>query len=122
MFQKFKNFWIAFFDSLKTAYNKAFKEPVKTVVQDWREVIRTNLLDIFVTKINNLTNYQATFEVSSDSTQTDKLKELGKDLQYKRYDITAPMLADGDYFVFPATYSKGIIYHFFLTQDRVRII
>lgn len=122
MFQKFKNFWIAFFDSLKTAYNKAFKEPVKTVVQDWREVIRTNLLDIFVTKINNLTNYQATFEVSSDSTQTDKLKELGKDLQYKRYNITAPMLADGDYFVFPATDSQGNIYHSYLTQDRVRII
>lgn len=122
MFQKFKNFWIAFFDSLKTAYNKVFKEPPKTHVQNWKEIIKTNLLDVFVTKLNNLTNYQATFEVMSDSTQTDKLKDLAKDIQDKRYSITAPMLADGDYFVFPATDSKGNIYHSYLTQDRVRII
>lgn len=122
MFQKFKNFWIAFFDSLKIAYNKAFKEPVKTAVQDWREDIRINLLDIFVTKINNLVNYQATFEIESDSIQTERLKDLCKDIQKNRYEITAPMLADGDYFIFPATNSKGEIYHSYLTQDRVRII
>jgi hypothetical protein len=122
LFQKFKNFWTAFFDSFKAAYNKVFKEPPKTRVQDWKEILRTNLLDIFVTKLNNLTNYQATFEVSSDSTQTEQLKELAKDIQDKRYEITAPMLADGDYFIFPATDSKGNIYHSYLTQDRVRII
>lgn len=122
MFQRFRNFWIAFFDSLKTAYNKTFKEPVKAATQDWREIIKTNLLDIFITKINNLVNYQATFEIESDSAQTEKLKVLCKDIQDKRYEITAPMLADGDYFIFPATDSKGEIYHSYLTQDRVRII
>lgn len=122
MFQRFKNFWTAFFDSFKAAYNKAFKEPVETVVQDWRENIRINLLDIFVTKINNLVNYQATFEIESDSAQTERLKTLCNDIQGKRYEITAPMLADGDFFIFPATDSKGELYHSYLTQDRVRIV
>ena len=122
MFQKFKNFWIAFFDSLKTAYNKVFKEPPKTRVQDWKEIIKTNLLDIFVTKLNNLINYQATFEVVSDSTQANELKELAKDLQYKRYDITAPMTAEGNYFVFLATDEKGKRYHRTLNKDEVKFI
>lgn len=107
---------------MKTAYNKAFKAPLTSPTQKWRDTERINLLDIFVMKLNNLTNTEATFEVVSDSAQAEPLKELCKSLEAKRFDITAPMLADGDYYVFPAINSKGELFHSYLTQEQVRIL
>lgn len=122
MFEKLKTFWNAFWNSIKTAYNKAFKHPMPSATQSWRDVTRINLLDIFVTKLNNLVNTEATIEVESDSAQAERLKYLAKDLESKRYDITAGMLADGDFYVFPATNDKGEIVHTYLTQEQVRIL
>ena len=122
MFEKLKTFWNAFWVSIKTAYNKAFKHPLPSVTQNWRDVTRINFLDIFVTKLNNLVNTEATMEVESDSTQAERLKYLAKDLESKRYDITAGMLADGDFYVFPATNEKGEIIHTYLAQEQVRIL
>ena len=122
MFQKLRNFWRVFWQSIKTAYNKAFKEPLQTVTQEWRDIARINLLDVFVTKLNNLANTEATFDVESDSTQAERLKTLCKSLESHRFDITGAMLADGDYYVFPATNEKGELYHSYLTQDQVRIM
>ena len=122
MFGKIKTFWNAFWDSIKTAYNKAFKEPIKAVVQVWRDIEKINFLDIFVSKLNNLVNTEATFEVESDSVQAERLKYLAKDLESKRYDITAGMLGDGDFFVFPYTNEKGEIAHSYLPQEQVRIL
>ena len=73
MFDKFKTFWNVFIDSIKQAYNKAFK-PIEANVQSWRDTSKINLLDIFVGKLNNLANTEATFEVISDSTQAEPLK------------------------------------------------
>lgn len=122
IFQKLKTFWNTFWNSIKTAYNKAFKAPVESGTQSWRDIRKINLLDIFVSKLNNLTNIEATFEVESDSVQADKLKTLVKDIEGARYDITAGMLADGDYYVFPYTNENGDILHSFLTQAQVRIL
>lgn len=122
MFDKFRNFWRVFWQSIKNAYNKAFKQPLETTVQGWRDLTAINLLDVFVTKLNNLTNTEATFDVVSDSVQAERLKTLCKSLESHRFDITAAMLADGDYFVFPATNQRGEIVHSYLPQACVRII
>ena len=79
MFEKFKTFWNVFIDSIKQAYNKAFK-PIEDTVQSWRDTGKINLLDIFVGKLNNLANTEATFEIISDSTQAEPLKKLCKDI------------------------------------------
>ena len=121
MFERFKTFWNVFIDSIKQAYNKAFK-PIEDTVQSWRDTGKINLLDIFVGKLNNLANTEATFEVISDSTQAEPLKKLCKDIEDKRFNITAEMLATGDYYIFPATNLKGEIIHSYLTQQQVRIL
>lgn len=118
---KFKTFWRTFWDSIKRAYNKAFKEPVASSVQEWRDTLKINFLDIFVNKLNNLANTEATFTVESDSLQAERLKELCKDLETKRFSITENMLADGDYYIFPAHDKRGAIVHTYLTQQQVRI-
>lgn len=122
MFDKFKTFWNVFIDSIKQAYNTTFKAPIEDTVQSWRDTGKINLLDIFVGKLNNLANTEATFDIESDSTQTEPLKKLCKDIENKRFKITAEMLATGDYYIFPATNSKGEIIHSYLTQQQVRIL
>ncbi len=122
MFQKFKYFWDVFFESVKTAYNKAFKNPINAEEQEWRDTKKINFLDIFVKKLSNLANLEATFELESDSTQTERLKVLCKNLEDKRSQITKGMLADGDYYVLPAHNRKGEIVHSYLTQQQVRIL
>lgn len=122
MFQKFKYFWGVFLESIKKAYNKAFKNLVNNGEQEWRDVSKINLLDIFVKKLSNLTNVEATFNVDSDSAQTERLKYLCKNLEEKRSQITKGMLADGDYYVIPAHNRNGEIVHSFLSQQQVRIL
>lgn len=122
MFQKFKKFWDVFFESVKTAYNKAFKKPIDAEEQEWRDTKKINLLDIIVKKLSNLANLEATFDIESDSTQTERLKVLCKNLENKRSQITKGMLADGDYYVLPTHNRKGEIVHSYLTQQQVRIL
>lgn len=122
IFHKLRTFWNVFWDSVQKAYNRACKDTVQTGVQLWRDIKKVNFLDIFVNKLNNLANTKATFEVVSDSTLTEKLKALCKDIEKNRFSITEKMLGDGDYYIFPAHNSKGEIIHTYLTQEQVRII
>lgn len=122
MFQKIKLFFTNFFNALKQAYNKAFKDIPEGHTQEYRDTKRINFLAIFVAKLNNLANTEATFEVDSDSAQADRLKELCKDLEANRFEITADMLGDGDCWVFPAHNSAGTLYHRYVTQDKVRVL
>ncbi len=122
MFSKFKTFWQYFFESMRNAYNKTFKKPPESSVQSWRDITKINFLDIFVGKLNTLANTEATFDLVSTSAQTERLKLLCKNLEAKRSDITRNMLADGDYYVFPAHNRKGELIHTFLTQQQVRIL
>lgn len=122
MLEKFKRFWNAFLEGIKTAYNQTLKKPISTEVQPWRDINKINFLDIFVSKLNNLTCNEATFDIESDSTQTDKLKILCKDIENKRFEITSGMLADGDFYCFPATDVNGNIIHTYLSQQQVRIL
>ena len=121
MIQKFKRFWATFWSSLKQAYNKAFKAPVETSAQKWRDVLHLNLLAICVSKLNNLINSEATFDIVSDSTQAEPLKALCKAVEDKRFEITSGMLADGDFYVFPALADNGKPINTYLTQQQVRI-
>lgn len=122
IFQKFKMFWDVFWESVKKAYNKAFKGPLSSNVQNWRIIDAINFLDIFVRRLSNLANFEATFDIKSDSSLTDQLKSLCKSLENKRSQITKGMLADGDHYVFPAHNRKGNLIHTYLTQHQVRII
>lgn len=122
MFSKIKTFWNAFWNAIKTAYNKAFKEPVKDCVQSYRDTRRINFLAIFVSKLNNLASIESTYEVESDSSQADRLKELCKNLEEKRFDIVSETLGTGDYWVFPAHNERGELYHRYVTQDKVRVL
>lgn len=122
MIEKLKHFWNAFWYSLKTAYNKAFKEPPKELTQNYRDTEKINFLSIFISKLNSLVNTEATFDIESDSMITEPLNELIKDIESKRFEITADMLGDGDLWVFPATDSTGKLYHRYVTQDEVRIL
>lgn len=122
MFDKIKTFWGVFWASIQNAYNRAFKEPPKELVQDYRDTNRYNFLAVFVSKLNNLVNTEATFDIDSDSTITEPLGELLEDLESKRFDITAEMLATGDYWVFPSTDKNGKLYHRYVPQSDVRIL
>ena len=122
MFSKVKTFWNAFWNAIKTAYNKAFKEPVRECVQEYRDTRRINFLAIFVSKLNNLSNTESTYEVESDSVQSERLKELCKDIEDKRFEITSEFLGVGDYWVFPSHDERGELYHRYVTQDKVRVL
>lgn len=122
MFDKIKNFWGVFWASVQNAYNRAFKDPPKELVQDYRDTDRYNFLAVFVSKLNNLANTEATFDIDSDSTIAEPLGELLEDLESKRFDITAEMLAAGDYWVFPSTDKSGKLYHRYVPQNDVRIL
>lgn len=122
MFEKLRIFWSNFWYALKTAYNKAFKDVPKEHTQEYRDTRRINFLAVFVSKLNNLANTEATFDVESDSVQADRLKELCKDIEAKRFDITADMLGGGDLWCFPAHDSAGGLYHRYVTQDKVRVL
>lgn len=122
MFSKVKTFWNTFWNAIKTAYNKAFKEPVRECVQEYRDTRRINFLAIFVSKLNNLSNTESTYEVESDSVQSERLKELCKDIEDKRFEITSEFLGVGDYWVFPSHDERGELYHRYVTQDKVRVL
>lgn len=123
MFQKFKQFWQRFWnDFIDRQYNKIFKNPLSDTVQEWRDILRLNLLAIVSNTLSNLTNVEATFSVESDSMQAEGLKQKVKDLERKRYDIFAEMANEGDYYIFPAINENGDLYHTYLTQQQVRIL
>lgn len=122
MFDRIKTFWGVFWSAMQNAYNRAFKNPPKELVQDYRDTDRYNFLAVFVSKLNNLVNTEATFDIDSDSTITEPLGELITDLESKRFDITAEMLATGDYWVFPSTDKSGKLYHRYVPQSDVRIL
>ena len=122
MLSKLKTFWANFWYAIKTAYNKAFKDIPKESTQEYRDTKHINFLAIFVSKLNNLANIESTYDVESDSTLTERLKELCKDVEAKRFDITESMLGDGDMWVFPAHDENGELYHRYITQDKVRVL
>lgn len=122
MFERIKKFWTVFLDSIKKAYDAVFaRSDAGADVQLYEDTSRVNLLSIFVGKLANLVNVEATFDIESDSSVADPLRALCKDLEGRRYDIVSGVLAEGDYFVFPATNDKGEIVHSGIPQSRVRI-
>ena len=128
MFTKFKQFWQSFWnDFVEKQYNKIFKSPISNTVQEWRDILKINLLAIASNTLNNLTNTEATFEVrdakeDTHSTLIEPLQDLCKTIERKRYDIFSEMANEGDYYIFPATNEKGELYHTYLTQQQVRIL
>lgn len=122
MFKKIKTFWDAFWNAIKTAYNKAYQNPPQENTQEFTDTRRFNFLAIFVSKLNNLANIESTYDVESDSTQTEELKELCKGIESKRFEITEKMLGEGDVWAFPAHDEKGRLYNRFVDSEFVRVI
>lgn len=114
-----RQFWSTFWQKIKVTYNKILRRDLsdkKSV--GYGETDKINLLAIAVNKITNLSMIEATYEVISDSSIVDRLKELCKNLEDKRFKITNEMLGYGDYVVFPATNKKGDIFHSFVDAEH----
>lgn len=122
MFNKSRVFWNNFFYAFKEAFNRAFKDMPEEATQDYRDTKRVNFLSIFVSKLNNLVNTEATFDVESDSVLAEPIKEMCKELENKRFDITSEMLGEGELWVFPAHDTSGKLYNRYVTKDKVRIL
>lgn len=122
MYDKIKKFWRAFKEAYGAATGLTLSEPIKEPVQDYRDTKNVNFLNIFVQKLNNLVNTEATFELESDSVLTEPLAELLGNLESCRFEFTADMLAGGECWVFPSTDSKGKLYHRYVRLDNVVII
>lgn len=122
MLDKIKFFWNAFWDSIKSAYNKAFKGTPKGSEQKYKDIEKINFLAIFVSKLTNLANAESTFTVASDSALADPIKKLCADLESKRFDVSAAFLGEGDSWVFPAHKSDGTLYHRYIPGEQVRIL
>lgn len=122
MFQKITTFWNAFWNAIKTAYNKAFKNPPEENTQKLNDTKRINLLAIFVSKLNNLSCIESTYDVETDSTLAEPLKELCKDMEARRFDIVEKMLGEGDLWVFPAHDKQGALYHRYVEKEYVRVL
>lgn len=122
MFQKITTFWNAFWNAIKTAYNKAFKVIPQEDTQKHSDTKRINFLAIFVSKLNNLSCIESTYDVETDSTLAEPLIELCKNLEAKRFDIVEKMLGEGDLWVFPAHDKNGTLYHRYVEQEYVRVL
>ena len=122
MFDKIKGFWIAFWNAIKTAYNKELKDIPNENMQDYRDTKHINFLAVFVSKLNNLANTESTYDIESDSIQTKHLTALCKEIESNRFEITSEMLGKGDYWVFPANAENGKLFHRYVPQDKVRIL
>lgn len=121
MAERLQAFWTGFWHGVNQKYNQAYKNLPVSRTQSFRDIKRLNFLAVFVTKLNNLANTEATFELEGGR-RTRRLKELCKDLEDKRFSVTADMLADGDVWVFPALDRSGNLYHRALPRSEVRII
>lgn len=117
-----RTFWTNFKNAFKSAYNKVFRDVPKENTQEYRDTKHINFLAIFVSKLNNLASIESTYDVETDSMIAEPLTDLCKDLEAKRFDITAEMLGYGDYWVFPSHTNAGNLFHRYVTQDRVRIL
>lgn len=122
MFEKIRSFWSRFWNAFKDAYNAAFKDAPEENTQDFRDTSQRNFLAVFVSKLNNLANTESTFTIESDSTLTERLGELCKDLESERFAITEEMLGTGECWVFPAHNGARELYHRYVPHDRVRIL
>lgn len=122
MVQTLKRFWEAFWTAFHSVYNKSYKEPIDEYTQKFRDTEKINFLSIFVQKLNNLVNAEATFEVETDSVLAEPMVNLSKNLESNRYRIAESMLGDGECWVFPSTDSEGNIYHRYLPLCDVRIL
>lgn len=120
MFSKIATFWNVFINSIKQAYRVVKKIPTKA--QKYEDISKPNFLAIFVNTLNNLVNTQATFDIDVENASAERLLPLCEDLEDKRYRITAPMLAHGDYYVFPYFNERGELRHSYLPQCMVQIM
>lgn len=122
MFKRIKTFWSAFWNAIKTAYNRAFKDKPEENTQQFTDTKRFNFLAIFVSKLNNLSNIESTYDVESDSTQAEVLKDLCKTIEAKRFDIVEKMLGEGDVWAFPAHDEKGRLFNRFVDSECARVL
>lgn len=122
MFQKLKTFWFAFLYAYRKATGHNFEEFFQENTQKFSDTQKINFVVIFVLKLSNLANIQATFDLIGDSSFLDELKNLCKDIENKRFNITELMLGDGDTWIFPAHDEEGKLYHRILKKDFVRIL
>lgn len=121
MFEKLKSMWCALLHRIKSRKKEYGGEPADNGIQPYTDIKNINWLAIAVKKLTNLACNEATFEIVSDSTATDEIKLLASDTEEHRFEITAGMLAEGDYYIFPYIDDSGELKHSYLEASRVRI-
>lgn len=118
MKERLSAFWQTFWGKIVKTFDKRLRKEKQFGIQEYSDTENINLLSAVVTKLTNLAMIEATFDVESDSTVAEPLKELCKGLEDKRFEITSQMLGLGDYAVFPATDRNGNLFNSFLDGNH----
>lgn len=103
----------------KNDYEKEKKIPQNVI--DWKNTREYNPCAVVNSKLTSLTCDEATFDVASESTLAEPLKELVKELEAKRYEICSAMNGEGGCFVTLAIDASGKPYHVILPPCSVSI-
>lgn len=92
-----KNFWVALLSKINNKINQWLNVPKnKLPTMDAGDDTVVNFFAMVVKKVLNRALMGAEFDVISDSTQAEPLKELCEDLNRNAYKITANMIAGNE--------------------------
>ena len=92
-----KNFWVNLLSKINDKINQWLNAPKsKLPTMDAGDDTVVNFFAMVVKKVLNRTLMGAEFDVISDSTQAEPLKELCEDLNRNAYKITANMIAGNE--------------------------
>lgn len=92
-----KNFWVALLSKINNKINQCLNAPKsKLPTMDAGDDTVVNFFAMVVKKVLNRALMGAEFDVISDSTQAEPLKELCEDLNRNAYKITANMIAGNE--------------------------
>lgn len=92
-----KNFWVALLSKINDKINQWLNAPKsKLPTMDAGDDTVVNFFAMVVKKVLNRALMGAEFDVISDSTQAEPLKELCEDLNRNAYKITANMIAGNE--------------------------
>lgn len=122
-----KDFWVALLSKINDKINQWLNVPRGQATTDAGDGTIINFFTMVVRKVLNRALMGAEFELITDSTQAEPLKELCEDLQDNAYKITANMIAGrerSECWVVPSFIVVGgqrKLVHSYLDGDRICI-
>ena len=123
-----KNFWLALLSKINKKINQWLNEPKnKLPTTDAGDDTKINFFAMIIKKVLNRALMGAEFDIISDSTQAEPLKELCEDLNENAYKITANMIGGkvrSECWAVPSFISVGgkqKLVHSYIDGDRLCI-